>query len=125
MEEYQEYKELVKVLYKEIPILTAQIRAVYRELDKKFHLRGAQVPITFGVEKELLGSYTRGEQGEKEHFHFSLLFVGYAVKHPLSKEDRMDLYKHEYAHYMQYQIVIPEEYRWQARMAVLGNTAVR
>ena len=37
MEEYQEYKELVKVLYKEIPILTAQIRAVYRELDKKFH----------------------------------------------------------------------------------------
>ena len=56
MEEYQEYKELVKVLYKEIPILTAQIRAVYRELDKKFHLRGAQVPITFGVEKELLGS---------------------------------------------------------------------
>ena len=26
MEEYQEYKELVKVLYKEIPILTAQIR---------------------------------------------------------------------------------------------------
>lgn len=97
MEEYQEYKELVKVLYKEIPILTAQIRAVYRELDKKFHLRGAQVPITFGVEKELLGSYTRGEQGEKEHFHFSLLFVGYAVKHPLSKEDRMDLYKHEYA----------------------------
>ena len=114
MEEYQEYKELVKVLYKEIPILTAQIRAVYRELDNKFHLRGAQVPITFGVEKELLGSYTRGEQGEKEHFHFSLLFVGYAVKHPLSKEDRMDLYKHEYAHYMQHQIVIPEEYRWQA-----------
>lgn len=26
----------------------------------------------------------------------------------------MDLYKHEYAHYMQHQIVIPEEYRWQA-----------
>lgn len=39
--------------------------------------------------------------------------MGYGVKNPLSKEDRMDLYKHEYAHYMEHHIVIPREYQWQ------------
>ena len=100
-------------LHNEIPVLTAQIRALYTELDRKFHLRGARVPITFGFETDLLGSYTQADKGEKEHFHFSLLFVGYAVKNPLGKEDRMDLYKHEYAHYMQYNMPIPKEYQWQ------------
>ena len=51
---------------------------------------------------------------EKESFYFSLLFIGYAVKKPLSKEDRLDLYKHEYAHYMQYNMKIPAQYNWQA-----------
>ncbi len=32
---------------------------------------------------------------------------------PLSKDDRMDLYKHEYAHYMQYNMDIPDKYNWQ------------
>ena len=32
---------------------------------------------------------------------------------PLKKEDRLDLYKHEYAHYMQYNFHIPSEYQWQ------------
>lgn len=105
--------ELIRRLQNEIPILTAQIRSLYAELDKKFHLRGAKVPITFGLEKDLLGSYTREGNGEKEQFHFSLLFVGYAVNHPLSKEDRIDLYKHEYAHYMQYHMEIPKQYNWQ------------
>ena len=105
--------ELIRRLQNEIPILTAQIRSLYTELDKKFHLRGAKVPITFGLEKDLLGSYTREGNGEKEQFYFSLLFVGYAVNHPLSKEDRMDLYKHEYAHYMQYHMEIPKQYNWQ------------
>lgn len=101
------------ILQNEIPILTAQIRALYAELDKKFHLSGAAIPITFGMEKDLLGSYTRAGNEEKEHFHFSLLFVGYGVKNPLSREDRIDLYKHEYAHYMQHQITIPKQYEWQ------------
>ena len=51
---------------------------------------------------------------KKEHFHFSLLFIAYGVKNPLSKEDRIDLFKHEYAHYMQYNMQIPEKYKWQA-----------
>ena len=93
----RDYTELYASLQKETTILTAQIRALYRELDKKYHLRGAQIPITFGFETDALGSYTRAGHHEKEHFHFSLLFVGYGVKNPLSKEDRMDLYKHEYA----------------------------
>lgn len=82
---------LAQALQKEIPILTAQIRSLYAEFDKKFHLNGAKIPITFGMEPDLLGSYTRGSYHEKEHFHFSLLFIGYAVKNPLKKEDRMDL----------------------------------
>ena len=88
----RDYTELYASLQKETTILTAQIRALYRELDKKYHLRGAQIPITFGFETDALGSYTRAGHHEKEHFHFSLLFVGYGVKNPLSKEDRMDLY---------------------------------
>lgn len=105
--------ELMRRLQKDIPILTAQIRSLYTELDKKFHLNGAKVPITFGFDKDLLGSYTQAGINEKEHFHFSLLFAGYAVERPLSKEDRLDLYKHEYAHYMRVNMKIPKQYDWQ------------
>lgn len=106
--------EFIRLLRKDIPVLTAQIRNLYAELDQRFHLSGAKIPITFGLDRDLLGSYTRSGDGEKEHFYFSLLFVGYAVEHPLSKEDRIDLYKHEYAHYMQQNIEIPKEYSWQS-----------
>ena len=105
--------ELVRALQKEIPILTAEIQTLYRDLDRKFHLNGAKVPLTFGLETDLLGSYTRAGADEPEHFHFSLLFVGRSVEHPLGREDRLDLYKHEYAHYMQYHMTIPKEYLWQ------------
>ena len=105
--------ELIRALHKEIPILTAQIRAVYEELDHKFHLSGAKIPITFGLDKDLLGSYTKAGFGDEEHFHFSLYFVGYSVEKPLSREERIDLFKHEYAHYMQYNYPIPKQYEWQ------------
>ena len=95
-------------LQKEIPILRALIQNLYEELDRKLHLNGAKVPITFGYDTDTLGSYTRRSAHEKEHFHFSLLFIAYGVKNPLSKEDRIDLFKHEYAHYMQYNMQIPE-----------------
>ena len=106
-------QEQMRVLQKEIPILTAEIRALYRELDRKYHLFGALVPITFGFDRDLLGSYTRAGNDEEEHFHFSLLFIGRSVAKPLGKEDRLDLYKHEYAHYMEHYIEIPKEYQWQ------------
>ena len=111
--DYNTYESLRAILEKETPILIAQIRALYRELDKKFHLQGAKVPITFGFDTDSLGSYNQKGHGQKEHFHFSLFFIGYAVNNPLSKEDRMDLYKHEYAHYMRYNMPIPKQYQWQ------------
>ena len=58
---------LMRILQNETPILTAQIRALYAELDKKYHLRGAKIPITFGFEKDLLGSYTQAGPNEEEH----------------------------------------------------------
>lgn len=100
-------------LQKDIPILTAQIKALYGELDKRFHLNGARVPITFGFDTDVLGSYTQASLDTEEHFHFSLLFAGYGVEKPLSKEERLDLYKHEYAHYMRANMKIPKEYEWQ------------
>ena len=39
--------ELRNRLQKDIPILTAQIKALYTELDQRFHLNGARLPITF------------------------------------------------------------------------------
>lgn len=108
-----EDKLIMQNLDKEIPILTAQIRALYRELDQKFRLHGANIPITFGYDRDLLGSFKPATAHEKAHFHFSLLFVGYGVENPLQKSDRMDLYKHEYAHYMQYNMEIPKKYQWQ------------
>ena len=102
----QENQFLRQQLQKEIPILTALIQKLYQDLDRKFHLNGAKIPVTFGFETDSLGSYTRQSAHEKEHFHFSLLFVAYGVNNPLSKEDRIDLFKHEYAHYMQYNMRI-------------------
>ena len=103
-----------KLLDNETTIHEAQIRALFQTLDRKFGLRGASVPIRFGYDEAVLGSYTPASAHEKEGFYFSLLFIGYAVKKPLSKEDRLDLYKHEYAHYMQYNMKIPAQYNWQA-----------
>lgn len=85
--------------------------------------------ITSGFDTDVLGSYTRAGVGEEEYFHFSLLFIGYAVNNPLSKEDRMDLYKHEYAHYMAQNMEIPKEYTrqsglhgsaWKYRCSLIG-----
>ena len=102
-----------KLLDNEATIHEAQIRALFQTLDRRFGLRGASVPIRFGYDEAVLGSYTPASSHEKEGFYFSLLFIGYAVKKPLSKEDRLDLYKHEYAHYMQYNMKIPAQYNWQ------------
>ena len=108
-----------KLLDNEATIHEAQIRALFQTLDRKFGLRGASVPIRFGYDEAVLGSYTPASAHEKESFYFSLLFIGYAVKKPLSKEDRLDLYKHEYAHYMQYSTT-----GRPGSMGAPGNTAV-
>ena len=45
--DYNTYEGLRAILEKETPILIAQIRALYRELDKKFHLQGAERTFSF------------------------------------------------------------------------------
>ena len=52
-------------LQKEIPILRALIQNLYEELDRKLHLNGAKVPITFGYDTDTLGSYTRNGRRER------------------------------------------------------------
>ena len=91
---------LRQLLENETKIHLAEIRFLYQKLDRQLGLNGARVPITFGFDTDRLGAYTPGFGQDEEEFHFSLLFIGYCVTKPLSKDDRMDLYKHEYAHYM-------------------------
>lgn len=106
--------EIIKpLLEKETSTHIAVIRALYKELDAKFNLRASELPITFGYEKDVLGAYVNKEDSGMEYFHFSLLFIGYALENPLSKSDRIDLYKHEYAHYMQYHMDIPKKYQFK------------
>lgn len=104
---------LQQLLENETKIHLAEIRFLYQKLDRQLGLNGARVPITFGFDTDKLGAYTPGFGQDEEEFHFSLLFIGYCVAKPLSKDDRMDLYKHEYAHYMQYNMDIPDKYNWQ------------
>ena len=101
------------LLENETKIHLAEIRFLYQKLDRQLGLNGAGVPITFGFDTDRLGAYTPDFGQDEEEFHFSLLFIGYCVAKPLSKDDRMDLYKHEYAHYMQYNMDIPDKYNWQ------------
>ncbi|MDO4632717.1 MAG: hypothetical protein Q4B01_02545 [Eubacteriales bacterium] len=103
----------MKLLNDEIPILTREIRNLYAGFDRKYRLNGAKIPITFGFDTGTLGSYTQGRDNSEEEFHFSLLFIARGVPHPLTQGERLDLYKHEYAHYMQYNMPIPKEYTWQ------------
>lgn len=104
---------LHQMLEKETSIHLAAIRALYKKLDRISGLNSESVPIEFGYDDSLLGSYTQRSAGKEEKFYFSLLFIGYSVPHPLSKEDREDLYRHEYAHFMQYNMTIPKKYQWK------------
>lgn len=106
-------EQLYQMMDREIPVLSAEIQALYAKLDKQFGLHGADVRLKFGYKEDTLGSYTPSRNGESDFFLFSLLFVARCVAKPLSKEDRIDLYLHEYAHYMQFNMEIPKEYNWQ------------
>ncbi len=80
----RDYTELYASLQKETTILTAQIRALYRELDKKFHLRGAQIPITFGFETD--AKNTRNNVGDvNTGLGFGSVINGLAIKKMLEE----------------------------------------
>ena len=101
-----------KLLDNETTIHEAQIRALFQTLDRKFGLPGASVPIRFGYDEAVLALIPPATAHEKKASFFPFCFIGYAVKSLFPKEDLLDLYKHEYAHYMQYEI--PAQYNWQA-----------
>lgn len=105
--------DLYANLYKEEPILRAEIQALYSELDKKFHLRGSDLPILFSHDEKALGAYVPMDYDNEEHFEFSLAFIGFCLENQISVVERQNLYKHEYAHYMAHHINIPKEYTWQ------------
>lgn len=100
-------------LEKEIPNFKREILTLYKKWDKEFGLHGADVPIQFTFDEDVLGSYTPEGSKEQEHFLFSLFFLGFVNKNPMHKLDKIDLYAHEYAHYMQAHMDIPEEHLWQ------------
>ena len=106
-------KDMLNLLHKEEPVLRAEITALYSVLDHKLGLHGADVPITFGMDEKALGSYLPPSFDNEEQFQFSLFFIGFCMNNQLSKADRVNLYKHEYAHYMTRHISIPEKYNWQ------------
>ncbi len=54
MENFEDNLFLKANLEKEIPILRTQIQNLYEQLDRKFHLQGAMVPITFGMDTDCL-----------------------------------------------------------------------
>lgn len=100
-------------LEKEIPIYEREVKALYRKLDQQFGLHGANVPFVFKYDEEVLGSYTPKSATTREHFFFSLFFITFCNKDSMHQADKIDLYKHEYAHYMIAHMEIPEEYTWQ------------
>ena len=51
-------------LQKEIPVLTALIKNLYEGLDRRFHLNGAKVPVTFGFDTDSLGSEISSERSK-------------------------------------------------------------
>ena len=106
-------KEMLKMLQDEEPILRAEITALYSVLDHKLGLNGASVPINFGMDEKALGSYLPASYDNEEQFTFSLYFIGFCLNDQLTKADRINLYKHEYAHYMTRHLSIPSEYTWQ------------
>ncbi len=106
-------KDMLKLLHDEEPVLRAEITALYSVLDHKLGLRGAQLPITFGMDEKALGSYLPASYDNEEQFQFSLFFIGFCLNEQLSKPERINLYKHEYAHYMAHHLLIPDEYNWQ------------
>ncbi|MCR5677704.1 MAG: hypothetical protein K6G13_06720 [Agathobacter sp.] len=100
-------------LEKEIPHFQREIKNLYRKFDREFGLHGAEIPIKFSFEENVLGSYSPKSEMTQEHFTFSLYFISFMNKDPMHHLDKIDLYAHEYAHYMQYHYEIPQKHLWQ------------
>ena len=89
-------KDMLKMLHDEEPVLRAEITALYSVLDHKLGLRGAEVPITFGMDEKVLGSYLPPSYDDEEQFQFSLFFIGFCMNGHMTRH-----------------INIPDRYNWQ------------
>nr|MCR4694044.1 hypothetical protein [Pseudobutyrivibrio sp.] len=105
--------DMLRMLHNEEKVFLVEINNLYTMLDVKLGLHGADVPITFNYDERALGAYIPPSYNDEEHFEFSLLFIGFCLNKQISAEDRINLYKHEYAHYMTRLIPIPDKYKWQ------------
>lgn len=74
------------------------IREELRRLDKKTGLHGATLKITFGNTRSRLGYFSYRDKNSLE-FYFSNL---YFADRNFPTECKLDIIRHEYAHYMDY-----------------------
>lgn len=95
-----------------IPAIRTKIRRLYLPFDQRFSLHGAELPVLFSWDRDVLGAYVPQCGEEKEHFVFSLYFAGF-TEGSLTPKDKRDLFLHEYAHYMCRHMDIPDEYRFR------------
>lgn len=79
----------------------ADIRAELARLDALTGLSGAALPIRFGRARRTLGMFMPGVNGQEEGFRFSL----YYFDNPqFSRAEALDVIRHEYAHYMDWEL---------------------
>ncbi|MDO5155297.1 MAG: hypothetical protein Q4D51_04970 [Eubacteriales bacterium] len=107
----EELAAIKPILEKERTLHLKVIRSLFHTLDTKFNLYGADLPVTLDYDTEIRGAYIPTSDSVIEGFSFSLLHIGYALKNSLSKEDRNELFKIEYAHYMAAHLPIPDEHK--------------
>lgn len=107
-------KEMRQLLSKEVPVLKNEIYTEFALLDKKTRLHASDLEVEFTYDEKTLGAYVPKHMDQEEHFEFSLIFLGFAMNGQITKEERIQLYKHEYAHYMSHYISIPKDIAFKA-----------
>lgn len=78
---WKENTELIRALQKETPVLTAQIRALYKELDAKFHLHGSQKAFR-------KSACDQDPSGQKWKTGYSGICAGYLEKVELTEHEQ-------------------------------------
>ena len=74
------------------------IRKEIKKLDNKTGLAGASLPIELGQAKKRIGCFVSNSNGPI-NFYFSMFYLN---NPEVDLDDKIDLIRHEYAHYMDY-----------------------
>ncbi len=78
-----------------------RIREELRKMDKITGLDGASLPIEFGYGRTRLGYFKLDKNRKPEKFYFS---KAYLEDEGFLHQEAIDLFRHEYAHYMDWMI---------------------